>query len=116
MKTCFATVSAAALVAGLTLQAIPAVAQEAAQSTLPVQNTESDCVQPRDTPDGVSGTGEPEGQSDTVELGECDGVIAPAPNVDPSIVIRAPDPDVGEMPVIPPEAVPQTGPQTGPGE
>ncbi len=111
MKTCLATVSAVALVAGLTFHLIPAHAQETTTPSLSVQDEGNDCVQPLDSPDGASGADEPDAGSDTVELEECDGVIAPAPNVDPSIVIRKPDPDVGEMPVIPPEEVPQTGPQ-----
>ena len=43
---------------------------------------------------------------DSSRLEVCDGVLEPAPSVDPDIVIREPDPDTGTMPVIPPQALP----------
>jgi hypothetical protein len=84
--------------------------------------TESDkraCAQPRlpaapsqeQAPGGGrSSTGEAPHLSD--HLAKSDGVICPPPGIDPEI--RAPAPDIGRMPVIPPPGSPGGDPSVRP--
>jgi hypothetical protein len=60
--------------------------------------------------DARSSTGEAPPLSD--QLAKSDGVICPPPGVDPEI--RAPAPDVGRMPVIPPPGSPGGDPNVRP--
>jgi len=96
-------------------QAPPAPATPPAETAPPV--TASECspakpVPPRGTiaPEGTT-TGQA-GESLGDRLARSDGVLCPPPGVDPQI--RAPTPDAGNMPVIPPPGSPGGNPAPRP--
>ena len=83
------------------------------QATAPTPNQNAACA-PNErttaTPDGITTgrAGEPLGE----KLAKTNGVLCPPANVDPEI--RAPTPDVGTTPVIPPPGSPGGNPNVLP--
>lgn len=99
-------------------QAPPAPATPPAQTAPPPPQRAADCAPTR--PDAPRGTIAPEGsttgQSPSEPLGDrlakSEGVLCPPANVDPEM--RAPAPDVGKTPVIPPPGSPGGDPSLRP--
>jgi hypothetical protein len=99
-------------------QAPPAPATPPAQTAPPATGRSADCAPTRPVP--PRGTIAPEGgttgQQRTEALGDklaqSDGVLCPPPGVDPEI--RAPTPDTGNTPVIPPPGSPGGDPNVRP--
>ena len=104
---------AAALVAPPSLaiaQSPPTPATPPAQTAPPAPQASSNCVPTR--ADGTRGSITTEGSTTSGQaaeplgdkLAKSDGVLCPPSNVDPAM--RAPAPEVGKMPVIPPPGTP----------
>jgi hypothetical protein len=102
--------------AGVAVAQAPPVAATPPAQTAPPEST-SNCaptkpVPPRGTiaPEGATTgqAGEPLGD----KLAKSDGVLCPPPGVDPEI--RAPTPDAGNTPVIPPPGSPGGNPKLRP--
>jgi hypothetical protein len=97
-------------------QAPPSPATPPAQTAPPAPGRSADCAPTRPVP--PRGTVAPEGGiSPRVEalgdkLAKSDGVLCPPPGVDPEI--RAPTPDTGSTPVIPPPGSPGGDPNVRP--
>jgi hypothetical protein len=95
-------------------QAPPTPATPPAQTAPPaaVRTTECAPAQPRGTtaPEGTTTGQRAEPLSD--KLAKSDGVLCPPAGVDPEI--RAPTPDTGNMPVIPPPGSPGGDPSIRP--
>jgi hypothetical protein len=86
------------------------VQHAAAEAAIPSDEetmSRDDCVL---APDAEDLTEPAEGTPDTAtdRMAECDGILAPPPTGDDEFV--KPAPDTGAMPVVPPEAVPETPP------
>ena len=97
-------------------QAPPSPATPPAQTAPPAPGRTTDCAPTRPLP--PRGTIAPEGgtspQAEALgdKLAKSDGVLCPPPGVDPAI--RAPTPDTGNMPVIPPPGSPGGDPNVRP--
>ena len=102
--------------ATVSAQAPPSPATPPAQTAPPVPGRTSDCAPTRPVP--PRGTIAPEGgpspQAEALgdKLAKSDGVLCPPPGVDPEI--RAPTPDTGNTPVIPPPGSPGGDPTIRP--
>lgn len=99
-------------------QAPPTPATPPAQTAPPPVGRTADCaptrpVPPRGTiaPEG-STTGQPRTETLGDRLAQSDGVLCPPPGVDPEI--RAPTPETGNTPVIPPPGSPGGDPNVRP--
>ena len=97
-------------------QAPPSPATPPAQTAPPAPGRVTDCaptrpVPPRGTIAPEGGTG-PQAEALGDKLAKSDGVLCPPPGVDPAI--RAPTPDTGNMPVIPPPGSPGGDPNIRP--
>jgi hypothetical protein len=96
-------------------QAPPAPATPPAQTAPPAPPPTTQCAPTRTTPNGGV---VPEGTTTTGQaplgdkLAKSDGVLCPPAGVDPEI--RAPTPDTGNMPVIPPPGSPGGDPTVRP--
>jgi hypothetical protein len=106
----------AAVSAAASAQAPPSPATPPAQTAPPAPGRVTDCaptrpVPPRGTiaPEGSTG---PQAEALGDKLAKSDGVLCPPPGVDPAI--RAPTPDTGNMPVIPPPGSPGGDPNVRP--
>jgi hypothetical protein len=119
MRTKYVALFSYALMAAsgpATAQAPPAPATPPAATAPPAPARANDCspmqpVPPRGTiaPEGTTGQrAEPLGD----KLAKSDGVLCPPSGVDPEI--RAPTPDAGNMPVIPPPGSPGGDPNIRP--
>jgi hypothetical protein len=95
-------------------QAPPAPATPPQQTAPPAPSSSGDCaaMAPRGatSPEGstVGRTGKPLGD----KLAESEGVLCPPTGVDPEI--RAPTPDIGDKPVLPPPGSPGGNPNVRP--
>ena len=111
---------AAVLVASPTLaiaQSPPTPATPPAQTAPPAPQASSNCAPTR--ADGTRGSVTTEGATTGQaaeplgdKLAKSDGVLCPPSNVDPAM--RAPAPEVGKMPVIPPPGSPGGDPNVRP--
>jgi hypothetical protein len=120
MRTKYVALFSYALMAasgGASAQAPPAPATPSAQTVPPAPARANDCapmqpVPPRGTiaPEGTT-TGQRTEPLDE-KLARSDGVLCPPAGVDPEI--RAPTPDTGNMPVIPPPGSPGGDPNVRP--
>jgi hypothetical protein len=93
-------------------QAPPAPATPPAQTAPPAPS--ANCAPTRTTPNGnIAPEGTTTGQAPLGDkLAKSDGVLCPPAGVDPEI--RAPTPDAGNMPVIPPPGSPGGDPTVRP--
>jgi hypothetical protein len=114
MRTKYIALFSYALMTGASAQAPPAPATPPAQTAppAPVRTTECAPAQPRGTtaPEGSTTGQRTEPLSD--RLAKSDGVLCPPAGVDPEI--RAPTPDTGNTPVIPPPGSPGGDPSIRP--
>jgi hypothetical protein len=94
-------------------QAPPTPATPPAQTAPPAPPPTANCAPTKTTPNGNIA---PEGTTGQAPLGDklakSDGVLCPPSGVDPEI--RAPTPDTGKMPVIPPPGSPGGDPTVRP--
>jgi hypothetical protein len=100
-----------------TAQAPPAPATPPAQTAPPAPGRVTDCaptrpVPPRGTIAPEGGAAGPQAEALGDKLAKSDGVLCPPPGVDPEI--RAPTPDTGNTPVIPPPGSPGGDPNIRP--
>ena len=97
-------------------QAPPSPTTPAAQTAPPSPDRAAGCAQTQSTPRGnVSPQGTTTGQSREPlgdQLAKSDGVLCPPAGVDPQM--RAPTPDTGNTPVIPPPGSPGGDPNLRP--
>ena len=97
-------------------QAPPSPTTPAAQTAPPSPDRAAGCAQTQSTPRGnVSPQGTTTGQSREPlgdQLAKSDGVLCPPAGVDPQM--RAPTPDTGNTPVIPPPGSPGGDPNVRP--
>ena len=95
-------------------QAPPAPATPPAQTAPPAPPPAANCAPTRTTPNGgVVPEGTTTGQAPLGDtLAKSDGVVCPPSGVDPEL--RAPTPDTGNMPVIPPPGSPGGDPTVRP--
>jgi hypothetical protein len=114
MRTKYIALFSYALMAGASAQAPPTPATPPAQTAPPASVRAADCApaQPRGTvtPEGTTTGQRAEPLSD--KLAKSDGVLCPPAGVDPEI--RAPTPDTGNTPVIPPPGSPGGDPSVRP--
>jgi hypothetical protein len=97
-------------------QAPPTPATPPAQATSPAPGHATGCTPTQSTPQGnIAPKDGTTGQSQEPladKLARSDGVLCPPPGVDPAM--RAPAPDAGNMPVIPPPGSPGGDPTIRP--
>jgi hypothetical protein len=97
-------------------QAPPTSATPPAQTAPPAPSRAADCTPTRSTPHGnIAPQGTTTGQSSEPlgdKLARSDGVLCPPAGVDPDM--RAPTPDTGNTPVIPPPGSPGGDPSVRP--
>jgi hypothetical protein len=97
-------------------QAPPAPATPPAQTATPAPASASNCAPMQSTPQGnIVGQGMTTGQSSEPladKLARSDGVLCPPAGVDPQM--RAPTPETGNTPVIPPPGSPGGDPTIRP--
>ncbi len=105
----------AAISGAVEAQAPPAPATPPAQTAPPAPQPTSNCAPTQTTPQGgVVPEGTTTGQNAPLgdKLAKSDGVLCPPAGVDPEI--RAPTPDTGNTPVIPPPGSPGGDPTVRP--
>jgi hypothetical protein len=94
-------------------QAPPAPATPPPQTAPPAPPPTTNCTPTKTTPNGNVAPEETTGQAPLGDkLARSDGVLCPPSGVDPEI--RAPTPDTGKMPVIPPPGSPGGDPTVRP--
>jgi hypothetical protein len=95
-------------------QAPPTPATPPAQTAPPAANRAAGCAPTQTTPQGnIAPQGTTTGQAPLADkLAKSDGVLCPPTGVDPQM--RAPAPDAGNMPVIPPPGSPGGDPTIRP--
>jgi hypothetical protein len=110
---------ASALIAGIgpaIAQAPPAPATPPAQTATPAPTRTANCAPTQSSPQGtIVPQGTTTGQSNEPlgdKLAKSDGVLCPPTGVDPEM--RAPTPDAGNTPVIPPPGSPGGDPSIRP--
>jgi hypothetical protein len=117
LKHTLLLVSALAAMPGMAVaQAPPAPATPPAQTAAPAPARANNCAPTESTPQGnIAPQGTTTGQRAEPlgdKLARSDGVLCPPAGVDPAI--RAPTPDTGNMPVIPPPGSPGGDPTIRP--
>jgi hypothetical protein len=97
-------------------QAPPAPATPPARTAPPAPDRANDCAPTQSTPEGsIAPKGITTGQSQEPlgdKLAKSDGILCPPAGVDPAM--RAPTPETGNMPVIPPPGSPGGDPSVRP--
>jgi hypothetical protein len=105
-----------AVSAAASAQAPPLPATPPAQTAPPAPSRATDCAPTQSTPRGnIAPRGTTTGQSNEPlgdKLAKSDGVLCPPAGVDPEM--RAPTPDTGNTPVIPPPGSPGGDPSLRP--
>jgi hypothetical protein len=107
IKPAIAAFALIALPAAATAQAPPSSATPAQQTAPPAPNRAANCTPMREAPRAGTPDGQTTGQAREPlgdKLARSDGVLCPPAGVDPEI--RAPTPEGGNTPVIPPPGSP----------
>ena len=115
IKPAIAALALIALPAAAFAQAPPTPATPAQQTSPPAPDRAVNCAPMRETPRAGTLDGQTTGQAREPlgdKLARSDGVLCPPAGVDPEI--RAPTPDAGKTPVIPPPGSPGGDPTIRP--
>ena len=106
IKPIFAAFALIALTAVAAAQAPPSITPTQ-QTAPPAPNRAANCTPMRETPRAGTSDGQTTGQTPLGDkLAKSDGVLCPPAGIDPEI--RAPTPEAGNTPVIPPPGGDQT--------
>ena len=115
IKPAIAALALIALPAVATAQAPPSPATPAQQTAPPAPNRAANCTPMRETPRAGTPDSQTTGQAReplSDKLARSGGVLCPPAGIDPEI--RAPTPEGGNMPVIPPPGSPGGDPTIRP--